>query len=157
MNPDRHPEHGQAVAAFYPEEGQLRDALKNAMPAHLQTLSDHLSLSAEQAKTLGEDHIKMLTGVIGASDVGVVHGLITRYLSRPASEEEVQKWLPEANKLVRETYGADADQLRKDAKMLVSKRPGLARVLTETGLGNHPKVIKAVVDMARRRRGRQPL
>lgn len=66
-----------------------------------------------------------------------------------AVQPDTLAWANEARGALTSEYGAGADQALADARALVAKHPGLARMLDATGLGSHPAVVTRVAREAR--------
>ncbi len=65
--------------------------------------------------------------------------------------DQADAWRAESEQsLVREYGGIQAGELLADARLLVSQNPRLRAFLDEGARGNHPRVVRMVIDLARR-------
>lgn len=66
------------------------------------------------------------------------------------SDETMQAWPEQAKASLREAFGEDDWQhALNDARLLVKRDPRVAKHLDETGLGNHPTVVRVIAQRAR--------
>lgn len=64
--------------------------------------------------------------------------------------ELAASWAADAANIVRQDYGPEgAGQALADARALVARYPKIARMLEETGLGNHPAIVRIACAKAR--------
>lgn len=67
------------------------------------------------------------------------------------TEDQAEAWRAESQQsLVREHGGAKASELLADARALVQQNPRLRAFLDEGARGNHPTMVRMVIDLARR-------
>lgn len=154
FDPDRPTEPGQRL---FRDSVQFPDAVKVDVPKSVAMLQDNLHVTQAQAATMVDGHVKLLVGAINPLDGPAVLRTITQYVAKPATDEERKNWSADAHKKIRETYGADTDKLMANARTMVKRRPALEKLLNETGLGDHPVVVKALIDNVRRRMRRYAL
>lgn len=149
---------GQSQSSKHaPGERMFPRNYENVMEATFRTnmpkLRDHLCLTVTQSQQLEREHVSMLKGTIIENDAPRVHDLLTQRTLNPPSPEEEEAWVPETNRLVRETYKEDGDYWLGEAKKLAASRPEFQKVLSETGLGSHPEIVMAFIRGARRLHG----
>jgi hypothetical protein len=69
--------------------------------------------------------------------------------ANPPDETKLAQWVGDAKQMLKQDFGDSAGQALADGMTLVAKNPELSRYLQETGLGNHPLVVKTVCAKAR--------
>ncbi len=70
-----------------------------------------------------------------------------------ATEGQVADWAEESSSWLVQTYGAaEAGRVIQQTRAYVNSQPGLREFLDYGGRGSHPKVVQAVVELARRAR-----
>lgn len=77
---------------------------------------------------------------------------LVQVFSAPVTDEEVAGEHSTSQKWLRDTYGNDADAVLKDAQKLVARDPRVKELLTATGLGSNPVVVRLFTQQARRLR-----
>jgi len=83
--------------------------------------------------------------------VGVINAELQAGI--PAAETRAQ-WQEQAlNDVVRQ-YGKDAPARIAEARALVARDPRVQKILDDTGLGSHPRVVALMIERARSERGR---
>lgn len=75
-------------------------------------------------------------------------GLVEDARKRAPDDATVERWSSEAMQHVRLTYGHRADDMLADAKRLVARDPRVSKLLNESGLGSHPRVVRLFVERA---------
>lgn len=76
--------------------------------------------------------------------------LVKEFTAAPADEATRGAWRKEAVLSLEQTYGKeDAAKALQDARALVQRDPRIARLLNDSGLGSHPKIVLLLVEKAR--------
>jgi hypothetical protein len=76
-----------------------------------------------------------------------IHTLMVKYMAKPADDETVGRWATEVRRAVRDRFGLkEGDRRMKIAKEFIENRPEFAGLLTTTGLGSHPRIVRALVE-----------
>jgi len=115
---------------------------------------------AGSAQSLDSQHtaISAVMTDIGASRADLEHwtSLVTKLGGKPPTADDRAAMQREAVRVLREQegHGAGFDLAVKDAKTLATRDPRLKDLLEKTGLGDHPDVIKRLVELARAQRAR---
>lgn len=127
----------------------------------------HNSIVAEYGNQLKEsfDRLSDLTGMSAAerdatlrelaevfddarirpdADASRLHSLMVTHTTTPPTDEQVQAWTVESRRYLRERFGSEADAVMAKARAFLAARPGFGALLTTTGLGSHPDVVKAL-------------
>lgn len=75
----------------------------------------------------------------------------------PAAPEARASLRAEAIEAVRQQYREDADAALADARALVARDPRVAKIIDATGLGDHPRAVLTIIQLARAARMRGEL
>ena len=142
------PNDDHAVAGMlYEAQTTYRESLPDRLvdeyavldPAQREAVLGEIAEYRELAGELqvGNAHVEELVGMQEAFD--------------QVTHEQADAWRAESEQtLVREFGGAQASELLADARLLVSQNPRLRAFLDEGARGNHPRVVRMVIDLARR-------
>lgn len=96
-----------------------------------------------------------------AADVGASQSDVELFLSEgralaktPPSPEQKTQMRADASRQLGTVYGAGADKAIAAAQRLVARDPRLAAMLDRTGLGDSPKVVMRLAELANSQRAR---
>ena len=123
-------------------EASLRDSLDVMGSRGLDEASRVAHLS-ETAQLFHDAHIDPV-------HAGTLHGLLVHHAAKPATPDMVSEWAEEANAAAYAKYGKDAPQRFEAARAFVAARPDLQKLLADTGLGSHPRLVSALLENAHR-------
>lgn len=137
-----------AVAArLYDSQAQYRESLPDRL------VDEWGLIEADQREAVLEElaEFRELAGElqIGNSQVEMLLGLQSQF--DDVSQEQADAWCAETQQgLVREFGGTQASELLADARALVNQNPRLRAFLDDGARGNHPEVVRMLIDLARR-------
>lgn len=84
---------------------------------------------------------------IGPSEASRLHSLAVEHIAKPADDATVAEWESESRQKLRDKFGLDEGQQRiKIVKEFIANRPGLKKLLAESGLGSHPDIVLALAE-----------
>lgn len=86
-----------------------------------------------------------------------IYALIAKHVLEPADDITKQQWSQESRRHLREKYGssdAGDQKMARLGKRLAAEHPAIAKLLHETGVGEHPDVVKVLVENADNPRGK---
>lgn len=159
-NPDAARANSQAERIDPNDDHAVAGALYDAQAQYAQSLPDRLVddwavLDPEQREAVLEEiaDYRQLAGElqVGNAQVEELVGLEDQFAQ--VTEAQAEEWRAEsANSLIREFGGAKASELLADARALVAQNPRLWAYLDEAGRGDHPKVVRMVIELAQRER-----
>lgn len=122
---------------------------------YAQAIPDHPDDTPElQAVRVEGREIMSDLGMSDGEARDVVSILSTELANGTPSAETRAAWAQQASSDLQRMYGKDAHARLAEAQALVARDPRVFRILHETGLGDHPKVIALMVDRARSERAR---
>lgn len=85
---------------------------------------------------------------IPPSEIPALHSLLVQHVAKPADDATVQGWAIASLRGLRERYGEEGQARLESARSLIdTAHPGLKKLLNQSGIGAHPKV---VLDLAER-------
>lgn len=142
---DIHDDHAVA-SRLYDPQAQFRESLPDRL------VDEWGVIEAEQRETVLEElaEFRDLAGElqIGNSQVETLLGLQSQF--DEVTQDQADAWRAESTQSLVREYGARASELLDDARALVSQNPRLRAFLDEGARGNHPEVVRMVIDLARR-------
>lgn len=77
-----------------------------------------------------------------------LHSLLVGALKTPASDEQLATWSAEAEEAGRQRHGKEYDERLAKVRAFVEQRNDLKRLLVETGIGSHPRMVTALLERA---------
>lgn len=134
--------------ALYGDPAIVGKTYELSMQDSVNRMTDHLGWS-EQQRT---EHVQAVAlafqdARIPPGPAGTLHSLISQYSTEPADDATMKGWAVETRRALREQYGiTEGDRRLEVARQFVSRRPELARLLNETGVGSHPEFVKSLVE-----------
>lgn len=81
-----------------------------------------------------------------------LHSLVVTTLKTPASDSQVADWRRDSLEWLRTNHTQGHENELKRVREFTNARPGLKRLLEQTGLGDHPAVVRAMMQNANRLR-----
>lgn len=120
------------------------------------TLSDSLNDLAALAPELGTKRNELLATAaeifsdarIPPERAATLHSLYTNTLRDPPSDDMMQAWASESTEWLQAQYPQGYTVELNCARRFVHARPELKETLERTGLGNHPRVVQALIENA---------
>lgn len=132
---------------FSPQKGPLASAIPDDFFA---TVAD--DRITPEMKTAATAELREIATDLGATrqEVENFATLYKQNLASPPTDEQAAKWHKESLDLLKGRYGDGADHALGLAKKLLQRDPRVKSIIVAGNLGNHPKVVLAVVEAALR-------
>lgn len=174
-------DHERQAEAIYgerpnPEQQRIENEIANGVPAEIRELRAQRAREPASAlfgaNEIGDEVVEATLTDPGypmearravanelkamASDLGLstsealeVAGIVNRPI---ADEREQARWGRQAEELLRVNYGDQWQARLSDAKRLLHRDPRVAKIIANRQIGNHPKIVSLLCDLARRER-----
>ncbi|MBX9629563.1 MAG: hypothetical protein K2X67_03495 [Burkholderiales bacterium] len=113
------------------------------------TLTD-TSVPTETRRAVADEFARM-SGDLSMTSNEVAE--VASVLNAPIADERTQsRWGRQAEEMLKVQYGDSWEQRLADAKKLLHRDPRVARIVEQRQIGNHPKLVLMLCDLARRER-----
>lgn len=120
------------------------------------TLSDSLDDLTALAPELGEKRGELLANAaevfsdarIPPESAATLHSLYVNTLRNPPSDDTTQDWARESTEWLKANYPQGYASALNRVRQYVHSRPDLKLALENTRLGDHPQVVKALIENA---------
>lgn len=135
---------------LYGAQGAYATAIPGDFYANLEGVDD-----ATKAAAIAE--LREISYDLGAepADVKQMVMLAKQNTANPPDAKTIAAWQEEAtNRLVAE-YGKNAGKALEDARALALRDPRVAKMLDQSGVGNHPEIVMRFVRLARDQAAKQ--
>jgi hypothetical protein len=135
---------------FYGEG--TRSAIETSIAEDMVVVAAGLDLTPEQSKQLSKQTAEIFDEVgVSSKEAPQYFRLYREVLLNPPDETTLRDWRIESMRTATETYGAEEAQKRiARVQQYLQANPTLKAELNNTGLGSHPKVVKAFLEQAHR-------
>jgi hypothetical protein len=152
-------EPGERPAVEIPAEiRELRESDRpfySPQKTYAQAIPDHPDDTPElQAVRVEGREIMSDLGMSDGEARDVVSIMSTELANGIPTDETIESWGREATQETFRRYGKAAEARLEDARLLVRRDPRVRRLLDQTGLGSHPKVVAMMIERARSERSR---
>lgn len=143
-------EQDDARKMFSPQNDYRDSGLEDALAGVAEVADDVKAAAAAEYREIFADN------GLNTTEARDVVSLARELVANPPDETTQQTWQADGWKDLVRTYGGEkgATEALELAKRLVMRDPRVAQLLDHTRLGNHPRIIKLMVEKARSERSR---
>ena len=129
-----------------------KDRLESAIGDDMVTIAAALQLTPEESKDVSQQTAAIFHDLgVGDREAPQYFALYRQAVLEPPSEQVLQHWRIESMRAVTEQYGAQEAQRRiARVQEYLNNNSTLREELNATGLGNHPRIVKAFCEQADR-------
>lgn len=128
---------------FSPQKS-LADAIPDPDPLEAgDALEQHKAIAAE---------LREMAADAGIGTLDIPEFKAAAREARTATPEQRAGWRGQASAALRQQYGKEAEAVLNDARRLVARDPRAGMVLDAMGVGDHPRVVMKLAELARRER-----